>query len=155
MCFADGERTPEVSVVIPIYNREAYLRRALDSVLAQDFVNFEVICVDDGSTDGSLEILKKYAARDPRVIILENVVNRGILYTRLRGILSAKGAYIMTLDSDDEFLPGIIGKAHKVATESGADIVHFNAKLITERGTERRVPWKKRPILRVLEGVVK
>jgi glycosyltransferase involved in cell wall biosynthesis len=152
MGFADGKKAPEVSVVIPIYNRAAYLPRALDSVLAQDFTDFEVICVDDGSTDGSLGVLRKYAAQDPRIIILENGINRGTLYTRLRGILHSNGKYIMTLDPDDEFLPGIIGEAHKVATESGADIVHFNAKTVDARSKEGRIPRKKRPIFRMLEG---
>jgi hypothetical protein len=111
-CFADGKKAPEVSVVIPIYNRAAYLPRALDSVLAQDFTDFEVVCVDDGSTDGSLKILKKYAAKDSRFLVLENGINRGTLYTRLRGILHSKGKYIMTLDPDDEFPPGIISEVH-------------------------------------------
>lgn len=150
MCFAaDPEKVPEVSVVIPIYNGKAYLARALDSVCNQSFTDLEIICVDDGSTDGSLEILRQYAARDPRIVVLENVVNRGILYTRLRGFLRAKGNYIMTLDCDDEFFPKIIEKAHEVATQYDADVVHFNTKLVNDRGREMRMHRKKRPILHI------
>jgi glycosyltransferase involved in cell wall biosynthesis len=152
MCIVGMDGTPEVSVVIPVYNGEAYLARALDSVLNQNFRDLEIICVDDGSTDGALEILKKYAARDPRIVVLENVINRGTLYTRLRGILHSKGAYIMTLDPDDEFLPEIIEKAHKVATAHDADIVHFNAKYVTECGAGKRMCRKKGPIFRTLDG---
>lgn len=150
-CFADGKVAPEVSVVIPVYNTEAYVARALDSVLRQSFTDLEIICVDDGSTDGSLEILKNYASKDPRIIVLENVVNRGALYTRLRGILHSRGKYIMTIDSDDEFSPKIIEKAHKIATKYDADIVHFGTKSIGIRGEERPICRKSRPMLRVID----
>jgi hypothetical protein len=153
MCFAaDTENLPEVSVVIPIYNGKTYLARSLNSVLNQSFKNLEIVCVDDGSTDGSLEILKQYAARDPRIVILENGINRGTLYARLRGILCSNSKYIMTLDCDDEFLPGIIVKAHEIATEHHADIVHFGSKFVDRQGKEWRQRQTRRPILAVLDG---
>ena len=61
--------TPAVSIIIPVYNTEKYLREALDTVLAQTMTDIEVLCVDDGSTDSSLEILHEYAAKDPRVTV--------------------------------------------------------------------------------------
>ncbi|MDR2341256.1 MAG: glycosyltransferase [Puniceicoccales bacterium] len=153
MCFAENTKNlPEVSVVIPIYNGKTYLARSLNSVLNQSFKNLEIICVDDGSTDGSLEILKQYAAQDPRVVVLENGINRGTLYARLRGILHSTGKYIMTLDCDDEFLPGIIAKAHEIAIERHADVVHFSSKSVDTSGGVRNTIKKSRPIFGAIDS---
>jgi cellulose synthase/poly-beta-1,6-N-acetylglucosamine synthase-like glycosyltransferase len=77
---AGGERSPKVSICIPVYNVEPYLAAALNSALGQTLEDIEVICVDDGSTDGSLAILKSYAAKDPRLHVVENksIRRRGI-----------------------------------------------------------------------------
>ena len=94
-----------VSICIPVYNTERYLASSLDSALNQTLKNIEIICVDDGSTDSSLAILKSYEAKYPQiVVVLENGSNRGTYYSRLRAILAAKGEYILCLDSDDRLL---------------------------------------------------
>jgi glycosyltransferase involved in cell wall biosynthesis len=120
---------PKVSICIPVYNVEPYLAAALDSALGQTLKDIEVICVDDGSTDGSLAILKSYAAKDPRLHVLENGHNRGLHYTRVRSILASSGDYVMCLDSDDELFPSIAETCYKEAESSGADIVAFQAKV--------------------------
>ena len=97
---------PKVSVFIPVYNRERYLCVAVNSILAQTFADFELLLVDDGSTDGSLELMQRYAARDPRVRIETNGANLGIPRTRNRGLELARGEYIALLDSDDYAYPG-------------------------------------------------
>lgn len=97
---------PKVSVFVPVYNRSRYLCVALNSILAQTFTDFEVVAVDDGSTDGSLELLERYAARDPRVRVAANGANLGIPRTRNRGLELARGEYIALLDSDDYAYPG-------------------------------------------------
>lgn len=95
---------PLVSVVIPVYNRQATIQRAVDSVLNQTYSNIEVLVVDDGSTDNSLEMLKKYD-NDNRVKIFCQKLNQGANAARNRGIREAKGEYIAFHDSDDEWLP--------------------------------------------------
>jgi glycosyltransferase involved in cell wall biosynthesis len=150
--YANGYETPEVSIVVPVYNVEPYLGLALDSALGQAFEDIEIICVDDGSTDGSPKILEKYAQRDPRVIILRNDINRGTAYSRVRGVLAASGKFIMFLDPDDELMPDIVGKAQSVAVNTSADVVHFDAKWVYPSGKTRRQPWWQRPITRMRTG---
>lgn len=95
--------TPKISVVMPVYNAEAYLREAIDSVLAQTYTDFECILIDDGSSDRSLEIIRSY--EDPRIVLLVNETNRGQIASMNRAIEAARGAYIARMDSDDICLP--------------------------------------------------
>src|SRR5215510_4129929 len=94
---------PLVSVVIPVYDREDYLGDAVDSVLAQTFPSFEIVVVDDGSTDRSAEIVR--AHRDPRVRLICHPHNRGISAARNTGVDAARGDYVAFLDSDDVAYP--------------------------------------------------
>ena len=91
---------PEISVIIPVYNSELYLKECLDSLLGQTFGDWEAICINDGSTDGSAEILADYAARDPRIHVFSQE-NRGLVASRNKGIEIARGEYVFPLDSDD------------------------------------------------------
>ncbi len=91
---------PFLSVIVPIYNVEVYLRKCLDSILAQTFTDFEVICVDDGSTDRSLTILKAYASKDGRISVISKE-NGGLVSARKAGAEYASGDYIICLDPDD------------------------------------------------------
>lgn len=104
-CVARACHTPTVSVVMPTYNRAGLLERAVDSVLAQTYRDFEFIIVDDGSTDETRNILKSYARKDKRIRVLANETNRGISYARNRGNAAARGKYIMIMDSDDISMP--------------------------------------------------
>jgi len=97
-----------VSVVIPVYNREAYVGDAIESVLAQTFTDFEVLVIDDGSTDRSREVAGAY--RDPRIRLLHNERNQGLPRTRNTGVDSARGTYLAFLDSDDLALPTRLAK---------------------------------------------
>ena len=90
----------KISVVIPVYNVEKYLEQCLDSVIAQSFEDIEVICVNDGSTDSSLEILKRYANNDSRIKIISQK-NKGAGAARNVGIENAAGEYVYFMDSDD------------------------------------------------------
>lgn len=94
---------PKVSIIIPTYNRLPMLREAVNSVLAQEFEDFELIVVDDGSTDGTVDEIKKYGGR---VKLLQHSENRGVSIARNSGILQAKGKYIGFLDSDDLWVKG-------------------------------------------------
>ena len=101
-----------VSVIIPLYNRQATIQRAVDSVLNQSYSNIEVLVVDDGSTDQSIEMLEKYH-NDNRVRIFCQKFNQGANAARNRGIREAKGDYIAFHDSDDEWLPDKLEKQIK------------------------------------------
>lgn len=92
-----------ISVIIPVYNVEKYLYVCLNSVLNQTYQNFEIICIDDCSTDSSLDILEYFSNKDSRIKILKNDSNRGIGYSRNRGLDVAQGEYILFLDGDDWF----------------------------------------------------
>jgi glycosyltransferase involved in cell wall biosynthesis len=96
-------RTPKVSVVIPVYNRARYIGEAIASILAQSLRDFELIVVDDGSSDGTPEAVERI--RDPRIRLVRNAGNLGIPQTRNRGLQEARGEYIAWLDSDDLALP--------------------------------------------------
>lgn len=113
---------PLVSVIIPVYNVEKYLPQCLDSVLAQTYTNIEVICVNDGSPDNSIAILRKYESKDKRIRILE-IDNHGLSYARNTGTADARGDYIMYLDSDDWIDHDTIEIAVKKAIQSDVDLV--------------------------------
>ena len=91
---------PKISVIVPVYNVEKYLSRCIDSILNQTFTDFELILVDDGSTDNSGEICDMYSQKDSRIIVIHQS-NQGVSVARNQGIISAKGGYITFIDSDD------------------------------------------------------
>lgn len=95
--------TPYVSVVMPAYNAEKYLREAIDSILTQTFDNFELIIINDGSTDNTEAIIQSYS--DPRIVYLKNEQNAGICVTLNKGLDAAHGRYIARMDADDIAMP--------------------------------------------------
>lgn len=112
---------PKVSVIIPIYNVEQYLRRCLDSIINQTLTDIEIICVNDGSTDNSPQILEEYAKADNRIKII-NQVNSGVSEARNTGIKNASGEYIGWVDPDDYVDTDYFEKLYTAATENNADI---------------------------------
>ena len=94
------EPMPKLSVIVPVYNTEKYLRECIDSILAQTFTDFELILVNDGSTDGSGAICDEYAAKDPRIQVIHQE-NGGITVARKSGVRAARGEYVTFVDSDD------------------------------------------------------
>lgn len=113
--------TPSVSVVVPTYNASLYLREALDSLVNQTYHNFEVICVNDGSTDDSIDILNEYAAKDYRFRILDGP-NGGYGKAMNRGMDAAVGKYISILEPDDYYAKDTIETLFKMAEENNLDI---------------------------------
>ena len=116
---------PAISVIIPVYNVEPYLRECLDSVVNQTFRDLEIICINDGSTDGSPEILKEYAAKDNRIQIVTKE-NGGLNSARNAGLDRVTGEYFAILDSDDWLDLTAYEKAYARAKESGADMTQFS-----------------------------
>jgi len=119
------------SIIVPVFNVEKYLRQCLDSVIQQSFQNFEVICVNDGSTDRSLSILQEYLQKDTRIKLIDQA-NRGLSAARNAGIDAAKGEYVFFLDSDDWIEPDTL----KILSEkqNGEDLVCFNGRRYFEDG---------------------
>lgn len=112
---------PKVSVVVPVFNAAAYLRQCLESILSQTIRQIEAVCVDNGSTDGSMEILEEFAAKDPRVRVFR-VGKRGAGRCRNFGISRARGEFIGFVDSDDFISPDFFGSLYRRAKEDGADV---------------------------------
>jgi glycosyltransferase involved in cell wall biosynthesis len=106
-----GARQSLVSVVVPCYNYEGYLAQCLDSVLSQKWVRFEVIVVDDASTDGSLDVANRYATTDERVRVLHHELNAGHIATYNEGLAAANGDYLVLLSADDMLTPGSLARA--------------------------------------------
>ena len=94
---------PKLSVILPVHNAEEYLRQTIDSILFQTFNNFELIVVDDGSTDSSSQIISSYD--DTRIVYIKNETNLRLVATLNKGIAAAKGEYIARIDADDRCLP--------------------------------------------------
>ncbi len=115
----------EVSIVIPVYNAEKNLRRCLESVIAQDFKDYEVILVNDGSTDSSLTICKSYCANYPNFALI-NQNNYGVATARNNGIDLAQGNYIYFIDADDYIEPDTISSMYSAAKKYSADVVICN-----------------------------
>jgi glycosyltransferase EpsH len=115
----------KVSVIVPVYNAEAYLSRCIDSILGQTLTQIEIVLVDDGSTDGSGATVDAYAARDPRVKAI-HTENRGPADARHTGVQAATGEYITFQDSDDHRPLDALERLYAKARESGADVVSGN-----------------------------
>ena len=118
-------KKPLVSVIIPVYNVEKYLPQCLDSVIGQTYTNIEVICVNDGSPDDSIAILRRYEKEDSRIKVLE-IENHGLSYARNIGTKSSRGEYILYLDSDDWIDVDTIEVAVDNACQSDVDLVIWN-----------------------------
>lgn len=149
-----NDRRPKVSVIVPVYNTEKYLARCLDSVIGQTERNLEIVCVNDGSTDGSAAILERYAAADPRVQVVTQE-NGGLSAARNSGLDVATGEYVMFVDSDDWIPSDAVAKMLRAAEESCAPVV-VSAEYAKDRLKKPRrvdVRWTLRhPALKRLVG---
>ncbi len=134
------------SVIIPVHNREDYISNTLNSVLKQDFENYEIICVDDCSTDNTVNIIKKYQRKDSRVVLIELDKTSSAFIARKRGIEKAEGEYILFLDSDDCFTENGLSVVDEVLKKDSVDILHFNAEVINCGTSPERVEMNQKII---------
>lgn len=121
----------KISVIIPVYNVEMYLKECLDSLINQTLTDIEIICIDDGSTDNSLQVLKDYAAKDSRFVI-ETQPNQGQGIARNKAIDIATGEYISFVDPDDWVEEDFFEKVYKKFKETNAQVVQFDYKIYKE-----------------------
>lgn len=143
MNWYNGKRVREmeqmVSIVLPVYNGEKYLREAVDSILEQTYRNFELIVINDGSTDSTLDILLEYQKKDARVVIISRT-NRGLVDSLNEGIKIARGKYIARMDADDVAHPTRIEKQVNFMEEhDDVYILGTNYSLVYEEGTTEEV----------------
>ena len=117
-----GTRMPKVSVIVPCYNVEKYVARCLDSLISQTLQDIEIICIDDKSTDGTLDIVKQYVARDRRVRLIAHDVNMGVAVARNDGMNIARGEYIGFVDPDDYVDLDFYECLYRTAKKAKADI---------------------------------
>ena len=122
-----------VSVVLPIYNTSKFLDRCISSVVNQTYTNLEILLIDDGSTDNSLEVCNDWAKRDDRIKVIHKE-NEGLGYTRNRGIENATGEYICFFDSDDFVDEDAIEKSYNLAKSENADVVLFGLHFADFKG---------------------
>lgn len=125
----------KVSVVIPVYNAQNFIRQCLDSILGQTFSEFEIICVDDGSTDNSYEILTEYASRNDNITVVKQE-NAGQGVARNRGVSLARGEYVAFVDADDYLHEGNLRILYQTAKETKADITVCKAFCVDATGTQ-------------------
>lgn len=127
---------PKYSVLMPVYNCEKYLAECLDSVLAQTYSDFEVVAVDDGSTDSSGKICDEYAKKDERVKVIHKQ-NEGVFRARKTAFENSSGEYILSVDSDDAIESYLIEAIDKEITENGFDLVFFGFDHFFDDVTQR------------------
>ena len=124
---------PEVSLIIPAYNAEDYISRSIDSALASEFSNLEIVIVNDGSTDNTQKIIDWYAKNYPNIVALTKE-NGGVADTRNKGIEIAKGKYIAFMDNDDLIRPDMIGKLFASIEKNDCDVAIAPLYRITDNG---------------------
>ena len=122
------------------------MRDCLDSVVRQSMKELEIICVDDGSTDGSLQILEEYAEKDTRVKVIHKEKNEGLLLARKTAVNAASGAYFLFVDSDDYIGPDLCAFAEEITRTESADIIQFGAEVCDSSHDAAKAAWLKHRI---------
>ncbi len=125
--------SPIISIIVPIYNREKWLRNCLDSISSQTFKEWECILVNDGSTDNSLKIAQEYAENDERFIVFSQE-NQGVSAARNLGLDHAQGKWVTFVDSDDEIAPDYLEILHKIGEDNNADLVNGSVICLKPHG---------------------
>lgn len=123
----------KISVIIPVYNCEKFLKRCIDSVINQTYKNLEIIAINDGSTDSSLEILNDFLEKDDRIIVKNNE-NHGVSFTRNFGLNISTGKYFMFVDADDSLEECAIEILYRTLKEKNVDVVRGNYRLLNNEG---------------------
>lgn len=113
---------PKVSIIVPVYNSEEFVSETLDCLLKSSLKEIEIVCVNDGSSDNSLAILEQYKKEDPRIVVIDKVINEGLSEARNTGIFASKGEYIAFCDADDLVDKNFYEKLYVSAISTGADL---------------------------------
>ena len=138
-------RNAKVSLIVPVFNVEGYLERCLDSCVRQTLLDLEILCVNDGSTDGSREILTRYAAEDSRIRIIDRE-NGGVSAARNTGLDAARGEWIMFLDADDYLEPEACARVWAESMEERTDIIIFGGTFFPELPKPENEEWLRKTL---------
>lgn len=147
--------TPHISVIVAVYNVQKTLRQCLESLVNQTLKEIEIICVNDGSTDLSNEIIAEYAEKDCRVKMIDLGRNCGTSVARKQGVMAASGKYIMFCDSDDEYYPNACEVVWREMEKDPVDILHFASKICAFPNAKVDLKGLKKvlqPVLQKVEG---
>ena len=126
-----NHKNPKISIFLPVYNKELYLKNSIESLQKQNLKDIEIVAVNDGSTDNSLKILKKLSKLDRRIKIINNDRNHGLLYSRAMGITNSTGNYLMNLDPDDKLISNNdLSSLYKMSKKEDYDIIIYLIKRI-------------------------
>jgi len=142
------DRNPRVSIIIPVYNVEKYIKKCLDSVISQTLKDIEIILIDDGSTDSSGEICDEYAGKDDRIIVIHDT-NHGVFHARNKGLDIARGEYIGFVDSDDYAESDMFEYLYNLAIENKADAVQCG---VTECYKSHMIAQKNQDYFKITDG---
>ena len=132
------DKKPTVSIIMAAYNSQRYIGCSIDSVLDQTFPDWELIVIDDGSTDETVDIVNAYARMDGRIRLERTEVNSGVAVARNRGLDTARGRYIAFLDSDDIWLPGKLQSQLALAEQTRANLIYSGYSIIDDSGNKIR-----------------
>lgn len=127
---------PLISIIVPVYNTEKYLRRCLDSLVNQTFNDIEIIIVNDASQGNCKEIIEEYQKKDNRIKYIEHSENKSLLQARKTGNIVSTGKYIMYVDSDDEIEINACEEIYKIVSKEDYDIINFGTKVISNDKTK-------------------
>ena len=144
---------PKVSIVVPVYNVEQYLEKCIGSLAEQTLHDIEIICINDGSSDKSCEILEKFAKNDKRIIVIDKE-NCGLASARNTGLETATGEFIGFVDSDDWIDPEFYEKLYKAACETGAEIAAAGILRKNDKKQKVRLNFKEQKIYTTFEDKV-
>jgi len=120
-----------ISIIVPMYNVQDFIERCVNSILLNNFKDYELILVNDGSSDNTINIVNEIAKKDKRIKIIDNSHN-GVSYSRNTGIKQAKGDYIGFIDADDEIMPNYLDTLYSLATKYDADWVYCDSKIVDD-----------------------
>lgn len=120
---------PIITIIVPIYNMEDYLKKCLESLIIQTYANIEILCIDDCSTDKSVQIVEKFVQKDRRIKLIKHNINKGLGGARNTGLANTQGEYILFVDSDDFIHPTMVEKLYLDLIKNEADMSFCDIKL--------------------------
>ena len=135
-------KQPAITVFMPVYNAEKYLKEAIDSILNQTFENFELLIIDDGSTDESVKIIETYT--DERIRLIHNDGNKGLPYTRNRGLNLARGKYLAIMDADDVSVKNRLEIEYNIMEKRSNLAVISSGKELLSNAGKSTYGWKEK-----------
>lgn len=141
------------SVVIPAYNSEKYISEAIESIINQEYEEWELIIVDDGSTDNSGAICDRYALRDGRIKVI-HTENSGEYVSRINGMRAAAGEYILGCDADDYLAPDCLKTLNKIIEKTGVDVVIYKFSTFGEAEGQAEIPFRSECVFSAVENIL-